>query len=221
MLYQDYVLEHLSIAEQLLLFEDASPEFAQAKDLFLREPKHTPQILLGSAQTSACSSTSPNHRSKAPEVTLSEPDFYLMRVHLEEKVKHALQHNLHFESPLCYVQRFFENTFPSGQFRSDPALARWRSETEMIILNTAFIPLSLYLHPVLLAGGFLAWARANVLKQAQTKASLPEELHGHPWFKFVDPEISAEDLQLSAETVDAEIKFLFQMMSAPQEHASL
>lgn len=45
----------------------------------------------------------------------------------------------------------------------NPLLARWRDETEANILSLAFIPLSLFFHPILLATGFLNWSRNEIL----------------------------------------------------------
>ncbi len=61
-----------------------------------------------------------------------------------------------------HVNRFFQQTFSLKQMRQNPTLARWRSETEMLINNTSFIPLSLSLHPVMVAAGYLAWARDQI-----------------------------------------------------------
>lgn len=67
---------------------------------------------------------------------------------------------------------------------------------EAVILNLAFIPLTLWFHPVMLAAAFLSWTRDNLLqKHPGLKGSLPHELHGHPWYLFVDSEIVASELQ--------------------------
>ena len=127
-------------------------------------------------------------------------------------MKHALQYNLDFESPLIHVQRFFANTFSVKQMRTNPALAQWRTETEQIIQNTSFIPLSLQFHPVLIAAAYLSWSRQHILQNSILSGlkplNLPETLHGHPWFLFLDPGISACDLEQLVLVVDGEIKYL-------------
>lgn len=121
-----------------------------------------------------------------------------MKVQLEERLKHALQYNLDFESPLAHVHRFFSNTFSMKQMRNNSSLDRWRTETELLIQNTSFIPLSLSFHPVLIAATFLAWTREQMLqtdsKTGVKPTHLPELIHDHPWFLYVDPGITAWDL---------------------------
>ena len=54
--FQDYVLEHLPIVEQLDLFNDGTPEFAQAKSLYsLKDPK-TPPLLVSNPQSNSSAS---------------------------------------------------------------------------------------------------------------------------------------------------------------------
>jgi len=43
-----------------------------------------------------------------PEMYKSEPDLYLGKLKIEARLKHALQYELTYESPLEHVQRFFE-----------------------------------------------------------------------------------------------------------------
>ena len=38
---------------------------------------------------------------------LCEADLRFIRVSYEERIKHAMQYNLSFESPISYVERFF------------------------------------------------------------------------------------------------------------------
>jgi len=138
---------------------------------------------------------------------------YLAKTYFEERVKNALQYNLAYESPLFYVQRFFANTFTLQQLCEEP-IARWRREAELIITNTSFIPLSLWFHPVHLAAAYLAWTRAFILeKSSELKPSLPEHLHGHPWYLFVDAGITLEDLSAVWDALAVEIKFVFKMVS--------
>ena len=106
------MLEHLSITEQLDLFDDASAEFKLAQTLYLvPKPARASGTLptLQSAQTSSCS----KKVSEYIEI-LSEPDLYKVKINFEERIKNALQYNLAFESPLFYVRNFFNQAFSNA-----------------------------------------------------------------------------------------------------------
>lgn len=49
------------------------------------------------------------------EYSSSEPDLYLGKLKIEARLKHALQYELNYESPLDYVQNFFERSFSPKQ----------------------------------------------------------------------------------------------------------
>jgi hypothetical protein len=48
----------------------------------------------------------------------NQPQTYLLKYGFEERVKNALQYDLSFESPLVYVQRFFNCAFSQSQQQS-------------------------------------------------------------------------------------------------------
>lgn len=232
-IYQDYVLEHLTICEQMYLFDDGSELFAKAALLFApplspahslqHEPQLSGQISADSAPLSTRSSASTSSvrggmRPEPNQWALSEPDFYKAKCQYEERLLRALQYNCAFESPLAHVNTFFQETFTLSQLREEP-IALWRQEVDSVILNLAFIPLTLWFHPVLLAAAFLAWTRENLLtKHESLKGRLPHHLHGHPWFLFVDSGIGASELQQVQDALKEEIQFVFSQMSRAHEN---
>lgn len=50
-------------------------------------------------------------RLLAPEFASSDPDLYLAKIKLEERLKMALMGDYSFSSPLSYIERFFESAF--------------------------------------------------------------------------------------------------------------
>ena len=104
-IFQDYVLEHLPITEQLELFDDASPEFLLAQSLYLQKNENNNSDFkslpsFNSAQTSQSSKILLKH---CEIDILTDPDLYYVKNLFEERIKHALQYNLAYDSPLLYV----------------------------------------------------------------------------------------------------------------------
>lgn len=72
-----------------------------------------------------------------------------------------------------------------------------------MLLDFAWIPFALFFHPALIAAAFLNWTRQYV-----TKADLPEFLHGHAWYLYVDSAISPDELILLTEELSREFMFI-------------
>ena len=88
----------------------------------------------------------------------SEADLYHARMQLEERLKYALGHDFAYETPLTYVQRFFDCAFsPEQQNRVGGPIRTWKEQTETFAINLAVIPLSQQFHPVYIAAAYLNW----------------------------------------------------------------
>jgi len=149
---------------------------------------------------------------------MSDADLYFAKLQFEERVKFSLRYEFSFETPVKFVRRFFEAAFPSATYThpSSPVHG-WKSFTERFILNTTIFPLSQDFHPVYLAAAYLAVSRRYLLAQSgddqSEKPALPEMIAGHPWFRFVDPEIDAAQLNFVTNLLDDEYKFLEALLS--------
>ena len=127
---------------------------------------------------------------------------------LEERVKNALQYEFAHESPLNFVQNFFNASF-SPQQREYEHLKNWQLTTEQWIKNLLMLPLGTVFNPVYLAAAYLTYAR-KVMEEADPKlvGIFPEEIHGHDWYKFVDPNIDRNMLEFVSNCLCQEIAFL-------------
>lgn len=95
-----------------------------------------------------------------PNQLTSEPDLYYAKMQYEERLKYALRYEFAFESPLKFVQRFFESAFsPAERAQPDGPIRKWQEFTECVIKNTTFFPLSREFHPVYIAAAYLTWTR--------------------------------------------------------------
>jgi len=90
----------------------------------------------------------------------SKPDLYVAKLNFEESLKHCTLYGFAFTSPLDFVESFFSSAFSPKQLKSEP-IAKWREESSDLVKNTAFIPLSLWVEPVVLAGAYLQWTKKN------------------------------------------------------------
>lgn len=72
----------------------------------------------------------------------SDPDLYFAKLQFEERLKFALRYEFSFETPLTYVQRFFECAFAPEQRCKAGAVRDWQVQTEHFIKNTTVFPLS-------------------------------------------------------------------------------
>ena len=153
---------------------------------------------------------------------LSEPDLYLAKNTFEERILNAIQYDLASTTPLEYVKRFFEHAFSLSQL-STSAISQWKQQVEELTSNMAMLPFSLHFHPVYLAAAFLAWTRQNQNQLNNTNEKLPltELIAGHPWFKFVDPNIDAPALESVTAAVSDEINYIFNLVSSnpPEQEA--
>lgn len=160
------------------------------------------------------SPTSPDPVAKP----VSDPDLYYAKCIYEDRIKNALQYNLEYQSPLAFMDQFFKYTFSAAQLREAP-ISQWMSDCKQTIVNLTFIPLTLWFHPVLVAAAFLAWSRQNLIARqpAGTKPQLPETLHGHAWYLYVDSGISQSQLQALTEVLDSEINFISNLFASPPQ----
>ena len=147
----------------------------------------------------------------------SEPDLYLGKLKIEARLKHALQYELAYESPLSHVQRFFEQSFSPSQ-RRHASIRQWQEETENYVKNTLMLPFGLWFHPVYLAAAYLDWTRKNMVKlQNELKGSIPEMINGSPWYHYVDPAIDANQMEYVSNILNEEFKFLLNLFAEPEE----
>ena len=145
------------------------------------------------------------------EYTSSEPDLYLGKLKIEARLKHALQYEFNYESPLEYVQRFFNRSFSPSQ-RQHSSIRQWQEETESYAKNTLILPLGLWINPVYLAAAYLDWTKKNMVKlQHELKGSLPETINGSPWYHYVDPAIDANQLEEVSNILNDEFTFLLNL----------
>jgi hypothetical protein len=79
----------------------------------------------------------------------------------------------------------------------------WLQLTEQMLLDFAWIPLALFFHPALIAAAFLNWTREHV-----NKAYLPELVHGHAWYLYVDAAIGPEELIELTQVLSREFMFI-------------
>ena len=69
-----------------------------------------------------------------PEYIMSEADLYHAKMQYEERLKHALCYEFAFESPLKFVQRFFECAFsPADRQAVDGPIKKWEDFTVCVI----------------------------------------------------------------------------------------
>lgn len=95
-----------------------------------------------------------------PNQVSSEADLYFAKMQFEERLKYALRYDFAFESPLTFVQRFFECAFsPAERAAPEGPVKKWEEFTVCVIVNTPFFPLSREFHPVYIAAAYLAWTR--------------------------------------------------------------
>ena len=144
----------------------------------------------------------------------SEPDLYLGKLKIETRLKHALQYELSYESPLVHVQRFFEGSFSPCQ-RRHSSIRQWQEDTESYAKNTLILPLGLWINPVYLAAAYLDWTKKNMVKlQHELKGSLPETINGSPWYHYVDPAIDANQLEEVSNILNDEFTFLLNLFES-------
>ena len=154
-----------------------------------------------------------------PDQLSSEADLYFAKMQYEERLKYALRYEFAFESPLTFVQRFFECAFaPAERAAPDSAIKKWEDFTRVVVLNTRVFPLSRQFHPVYVAAAYLAWTRQMMLStpSATGKLYLPETIGGHPWFFFVDPAIDQAELQYVLGVLDDDQKWMKSLLEEPK-----
>lgn len=101
-----------------------------------------------------------------PAQVSSEADLYFGKMQFEERLKYALRYEFAFESPLTFVQRFFESAFaPAERAAPDGPIKKWEEFTICVIVNTPFFPLSHEFHPVYIAAAYLAWTKQILVAQ--------------------------------------------------------
>ena len=152
----------------------------------------------------------------AEQIT-SEADLYYAKMQYEERLKYALRYEFAFESPLTFVQRFFECAFsPAERKAPDSQIKKWEDFTICVIQNTTIFPLGRQFHPVYVAAAYLTWTRQAMNTQAalqqqeaaDAKLFLPETIGGHPWFLFVDPAINPAELDFVYRVLDEDYKWM-------------
>ena len=78
-------------------------------------------------------------------------------------------------------------------------------------------PLSLWLDPVMLAGAYLQWTKQyNISFKNDLKSGLPEQVGGHPWFKYIDPELQWEDLDDATRVLNEEYQYFVNLVCSSQ-----
>lgn len=136
---------------------------------------------------------------------------------LEERVKVALQYEFGHTSPLNFVKKFFTQTFSPKQ-RESSHIKNWQMETESLVKNTLMFPLSTVFSPVYIAAAYLDRARKNMEEVDPKLVGLfPDEIHGHQWFKFIDPNVNGKELELVSNSLYQEIIFLMKTVVGDEE----
>jgi len=76
------------------------------------------------------------------------------------------------------------------------------------------LPLSTVYNSVYLAAAYLAYSR-KIMEEADPKlvGLFPDEIHGHDWYKFVDPNIERNELEFVSNLLCQEIAFLESLIS--------
>jgi len=80
------------------------------------------------------------------------------------------------------------------------------------------LPLGTLFNPVYLAAAYLAQSR-KIMEEADPKlvGLFPDEIHGHDWYKFVDPNINRNELEFVSNCLCQEIAFLESLISDGDE----
>lgn len=77
------------------------------------------------------------------------------------------------------------------------------------MLNLAFIPLSHFFHPVLVAAAFLKITKESF------GCEISESIAGHPWYLFVDSGLDDKELNTVSELLSDEISFIHKLLAQP------
>lgn len=204
---KEYILERLQpFADQLELFNDNSSEFKAVRALFQTQHCECKQTSCARS-CSTLEQTSYHSPPVQAEKPLSDPDLAFCKCVYEDRLKSALQYNLVYESPLQYLHQFFADAFEADQLA--PVLG-WQQLTEQMLLDFAWIPFALFFHPALIAAAFLNWTREHV-----SKAYLPELVHEHAWYLYVDAAIGPGELSELTQVLSQEFTFINRLL---QDH---
>lgn len=91
-------------------------------------------------------------------------------------------------------------------------------ETENWVKNTLMFPLSTVFSPVYIAAAYLDRTRKNMEEVNPKLVGLfPDEIHGHEWFKFVDPNVNGNELEFVSNALYQEMIFLEKTVVGDEE----
>lgn len=141
-------------------------------------------------------------------LTGSEPDLLHARLQLEERVKHVLRYDFAFESPLPYIERFFQCAFPPELAESGGIIAKWKEFTEEFVKNTTFLRLSHEFHAVYLAAAYLNLTKGFLTaEEKEPWTVIPDVIGTHAWYLYVDPAIEKGALEHITAVLNDDIQF--------------
>lgn len=226
--FSDFVLEHLPITDQLRLVgvhPNSSPiqVHPSAHGPHPEESQKLTQVhqeSITSAHTTAASTLhsatredtqGPSEPLLRPSLTQSPADLYLAKMKLESRLKRALAYDFGFESPLVFIERFFECALSPAQ-RQQATARQWQADSMSMVHSLAILPFSQWFHPVLVAAGCLNWTKINMQKTCaklgQKPPLFPETIAGSPWFHYVDPGVHLSSMEHITQAIDSELQFL-------------
>jgi hypothetical protein len=79
-------------------------------------------------------------------------------------------------------------------------------------------PLSTVFSPVYIAAAYLDRSRKNMEEVNPKLVGLfPDEIHGHEWFKFIDPNVNGKELEFVSNSLYQEMIFLEKSVAGDEE----
>lgn len=211
-LYQDYYLEYLTVRQQLALF-GVNVETVAMGVKAMGERGET-----GSrCSTEYCSDDEADAALLDESQVASEPDLLHAKLQLEERLKHVLRYDFGLESPLPFIERFFECAFSPDQDASGH-IANWKALTEEMLKNTTFLRLSHEFHAVYLAAAYLNLTKRYLTpEERQPLTTLPDFIGQHAWFLYVDPAIDQTSLDYVTSVLNDDMLFFQNLVNEPDQ----
>ena len=115
-----------------------------------------------------------------------------------------MDYRLDFDSPSSQIEQFFASTFSPTLLESERGheLREWKREAMQIFSVSLFLPFQMYFHSKEIAAGILLAAKVHLRSKG---INLPGEVGSHPWYMYVDPELSKERIGLFQRIFEEEL----------------